>query len=153
MVRIYTDRKAFNAGEIILDNDAFFGANIVLDELRGQSERIMDEIDRARVLDFDTGAIKTPYGVTDIFSLSTGCKTVLNYLHLVRHRNKYPDMKAILGTECGQNALEALFRSIEILKVDLIVVVEHRNNIEDCSERDYYINDRKEAVKSLYFID
>ena len=67
------------------------------------------------MLDRNTGAISTPFGVTDIYHLSTGCKVVLFYLYMqTLGRDKF-DSYILEITECGGNALRCLFRCVEIL--------------------------------------
>lgn len=66
----------------------------------------MLDIDNAKLIDKRTGKIETPYGITDIKDLSTGCKTVLNYIFMVENPEMYSIVKAINATECGWNALE-----------------------------------------------
>ena len=78
MIRLYRDKAKFDRESILLDNESFFINNVSAKCLGDASLRVMNKIDGASLLDANTGTIQTPYGVTDINNLSTGCKTVLN---------------------------------------------------------------------------
>lgn len=149
MIRLYTSRKYFKLEELIIDNESFFSNNvapITLDEL---SLEVIGNIDKASMLDKRIGTIQTPYGITSVDSLSTGCKTVLNYLFLVNNKIEYDSIKAIDATECGWNAIEELFRMIETTKYDLGIIIEHNNKLYRCSDREYLV-DNKEIIHSMF---
>ena len=78
MVRLYTSGKYFKDNEIIIDNDSFFNNNVSAKSLSENSIKVMEEVDHAKLLDQNIGKIETPYGITGIQDLSTGCKTILN---------------------------------------------------------------------------
>lgn len=83
MIRIYRDRSKFKEENILLDNEAFFNNNVSPKNLNKVSLRIMKDIDKADLIDSNIGTIQTPYGITGIDSLSTGCKTVINYIVII----------------------------------------------------------------------
>lgn len=76
---------------------------------------IMQSIDRASYLDANSGAVQTPYGLTSIKNLSTGCKTVLIAKWML---SKFCNTNSNAGqnqffiinaNECGANALKVMF--------------------------------------------
>ena len=87
--------------EYIAPNDVFFDQNTA-SKLDEQAKTIIKQIDGAELISQYT--IRSIFnGVTlDIDRLSSGCKTVLNVLY-------YPD-KLFCLKECGDNALEVLYR-------------------------------------------
>ena len=82
MVRLYTSGKYFKDNEIIIDNDSFFNNNVSAKSLSENSIKVMEEVDHAKLLDQNIGKIGTPYSITGIQDLSTGCKTILNCIFL-----------------------------------------------------------------------
>lgn len=149
MIRIYTSLKYFESREIIIDNEAFF-KNISTSDLSPEYLALMKTIDKAEFLDVKTGKIETPYGIGNIWDLSTGCKTALNILYLYTC-NKFPTVKAINITECGVNALEEIFNTVEDHNIKLDLVLEHDDSTFKCKERNYLING-KYNVNQLAFI-
>ena len=87
--------------EYIALNDVFFDQNTA-SKLDEQAKTIIKQIDGAEIISQYT--IRSIFnGVTlDVDRLSSGCKTVLNVLY-------YPD-KVFCLKECGDNALEVLYR-------------------------------------------
>ena len=149
MIRLYRDKAKFDRESILLDNESFFMNNVSAKWLGDASLRVMNKIDGASLLDANTGTIQTPYGVTDINNLSTGCKTVLNYIFIKENRERYKDVLAIDATECGWNSLEELFRAIEEGGYDIGVILEHRNKLLKCSKRTYKVDDCQ-VIDSLF---
>lgn len=85
MVRLYTSGKYFKDNEIIIDNDSFL-ITMYLQKPFRNSIKVMEEVDHAKLLDQNIGKIETPYGITGIQDLSTGCKTILNCIFCKRTR-------------------------------------------------------------------
>ena len=140
MVKVYNSVDFFDEKEILFDSEAFFdGAARNFDE---DNLNVMKRIDKAVLLDKDMGAIKTPFGICRLEDLSTGCKTVLSLIEIIKNK-KYANIKAINVTECGYNAIEEIFEIIENSNRDMGVVIEHDNFLYKCRERDYLINDKK----------
>lgn len=102
MITIFKDKNDIPRNMDYVElNDVFFNQNTVsvLDERAGS---IIEQIDHSELIGkykirsrFDDVAL-------DIDKLSAGCKTVLNLLY-------YPD-KVFCLKECGNNALEVLYR-------------------------------------------
>ena len=150
MINIYKSGTNFKGDEIILDNESFFNNNVSARSLTDMSLTVMNEIDKAVLLDKKSGKIETPYGITGIRDLSTGCKTVLNYIFIKENTEKYPNVKAIDGTECGWNALDKLFDIIEKEHDSkIIIVLQHDNDLYKCQDRKYCI-DGITQIDTLY---
>lgn len=148
MINIYTDYDKYDTQAVILDNDAYFDENVVANTFGELEKNIIKKIDNAEVIDFNTGAIKTPRGIGALEDLSTGCKTVLNYIYLQKH-NIFT-IKAIDASQCGTNALEELFSTMEIVEYPIDIVLRHKDELFKCGERDYKINNRREIKNLLY---
>lgn len=150
-VRIYISSRKytfFKLDEILQDNDSFFSSiKINLDDT---AIRVIKIIDKAEVIDKPKGLIRTPFGETTVDNLSTGCKTVLNYLHLTQHPEEYRHIKAIDATCCGWNALEELFKQIQNTGYDIAVILKHENKLYNCSIRDYMVNNTNKITDLLW---
>jgi hypothetical protein len=151
MINLYKSIRFFSDNEILIDNDSFFNNNISAKSLQNEkSLGVMSIIDNAKLLDNRFGKIETPFGITDISSLSLGCKTVLNYIFIHNKPDLYPNIKAINATECGWNALEELFKAVESNKDNKIaIIVEHDNDLFKCADREYCINGEKLVYSSF----
>jgi len=147
MIKIYTYINKLARESVVVDNEAFFGMNISARGLSNRSLEVMREIDRAELLDRRTGKIETPYGICGLEGLSTGCKTILNYIHITENRDKYKKVKAINATECGWNALDNLFRQLDTDNSDIIIVLEHTDDIELCEDRECLVNNKFRVTK------
>lgn len=101
MITIFKNKQDIPAQmEYVEINDVFFNQNTVtrIDE---QAEKIIKEIDGAKLITKYKISSKFNEVVLDIDKLSAGCKTVLNVLY-------YPD-KVFCLKECGSNALEFIY--------------------------------------------
>ena len=143
MVRLYTSGKYFKDNEIIIDNDSFFNNNVSAKSLSENSIKVMEEVDHAKLLD---------HGITGIQDLSTGCKTILNCIFLQENQKVYPTVRAINATECGKNALEQLFCYIDKTNMDIGIVLEHEDEIYECGNREYLINDSERITDLLFMV-
>ena len=120
------------------DVESFFDYKISAETLDDYDIEIMKKVDNAKLIDKKLGTIKTPFGVTDITHLSTGCKTVLCYSYLFKEGQK--DI-IIDVTECGYNALDVLFEYVDRMKDDKSVfLLRHKQGLTKCKDRDYKIN-------------
>lgn len=101
MITIFKNKQDIPSQmEYIELNDVFFNQNTVtrIDE---RAEKIIEEIDGAKLINRYKISSKFNEVALDIDRLSAGCKTVLNVLY-------YPD-KVFCLKECGSNALELLY--------------------------------------------
>ena len=151
MVKIYKSLSYFDMANILYDNEGFFNNNINGKRLNNDSNEVMQRIDKSELIDINLSTIKTPYGVCNIKCLSTGCKTVLNTIYIMEHKKEYEYVKAINATECGWNALDVLFDIIDRNAYNIALIIEHKNDLFHCSERDYLINGDKQ-IKNLLWI-
>lgn len=140
MINIVT--KVGNNDRVISDPNSYFDIKVKPD-IRNFGELdlyAMDKIDNAKLLDSNTGSMVTNYGVTDVFRLSSGCKTVLSYLYMMRHRDTQGN-KVLDITYCGANAIEVLFQCADKLNDSkTIFLLNHTNNLRSVEDRDYSVN-------------
>lgn len=154
MIRISTTSDGYSVKNAVLDNESFF-TQVVLDEF-GELQKYVDdviwEIDKAKIVDTDKDIVVTPFGPCLSWKLSTGCKTVLNYMWVKAHKTDYNYIKAVYATEAGANALEILFRIMDELNdSDTEIILEHKNKLFNCSKRDYLINDTRK-IRNLILL-
>lgn len=151
MVKIYTSKKYFRPEEILIDNESFFDNTVTAKSFDELSLDVIMNIDKAKLIDRNIGTIETPFGITSIDNVSTGCKAVLNYIYISNNKISYRDIKAIDATECGWNAIEELFKAIERKKYELGVIIEHDNKLFHCSDRDYLVDNKRQIHSLLDF--
>lgn len=135
MIDIYTYYpKDSTDNNTIIDNDLYLSEKIRADMLDDIGKAVMNDIDSAILLDSNNGCIETPFGITCIENMSTGCKTVLNYMY-ADESYEYINVNG-----CGENALELLFKIIDsgIYKNRKLILFNH--NVGECSHRDYNIH-------------
>lgn len=153
MIRVFTSEEGFNPENIVEDNEAFFLTYFKMYRMGEDEIETIKKIDSAEIIDFDNGILKTPFGVTGIINLSTGCKTVLNYITIAKHREEFKDIRAINVTESGANAIEMIFEFMEKYKDESVdVILEHEDGLYKCKERDYLINGTRlcRSIRFLY---
>lgn len=151
MINIHTEKGLFK-GKLINDCEAFFKLYVRSFDFGELDEEVMKNIDNAVFIDKDGGVIKTPHGITLVTSLSTGCKVVLTYLHVVRNKEQFSEI-CIDVTECGWNALEELFRCADSFSNNdnVVFLLRHINGLYNCSERNFLINNKR-SVTNLMFM-
>lgn len=113
MIYLYTDYKGL-INKAISDHNAIFSKFTVpygLDEIDLQ---YMKEIDRAEIINFDTLAIKTPFGITSLENISQGLKILLNIRYLSKTGNTQNLVDII---SCGDNILPYIVK--ESYKYDI----------------------------------
>lgn len=144
MIQIYTSEDNLKGRDIIRDSESFFKTTVPIENFEEKELEAMMKIDEAKLLDIKLGMILTPFGITTVNCLSTGCKVILNYLFLyksIEYRDYILDV-----TECGANALECLFYFMEQQNDSkTILLLRHRNGIAKCGKRSYLINGKKEV--------
>ncbi|MFR8845589.1 MAG: hypothetical protein ACLVGL_11340 [Waltera sp.] len=126
MVRLYTSGKYFKDNEIIIDNDSFLITMYLQKAFPKILLRSWKKLTMQSYWIRISGKIETPYGITGIQDLSTGCKTILNCIFLQENQKVYPTVRAINATECGKNALEQLFCYIDKTNMDIGIVLSMR---------------------------
>lgn len=101
MITIFKNKKDIPQNlEYVELNDIYFNQNTAL-KLDEKAEKIIEEIDGAKLISKFKIRSKFNDIVLDVDKLSAGCKTVLNVIY-------NPD-KVFCLKECGNNALEILF--------------------------------------------
>ena len=58
--------------DFIMNVDDYFNLFVLPSELDATDEKIMYEIDKAKLLDKELGTIRTPFGITSLEHLSSG---------------------------------------------------------------------------------
>ena len=102
VITIFKNKKDIPQGmEYIELNDLYFNQHTA-SQLDGRAEQAIATIDQARMISRYKICSKFNDLVVDVDKLSAGCKTVLNVLY-------NPD-KVFCLKECGNNALEVLYR-------------------------------------------
>ena len=149
MLEIY-DKTELLPKRIKLINDCEVAFNLYVD-FKGFTEdelTVMKEIDSAVFVDQNLGTIVTKFGVTTVDSLSSGCKTVLLYLTMVKSSTVEFKEYALDITECGINAINALIDIIDKYPTKVPLVLRHENiaGAKDCS----FLSNGVKEVNSLY---
>ncbi len=135
VVKLYTDISKFSALPIVDDCEATFRALVTAKYFTNIDLDVMWRIDSAKLMDRNTGLVKTSFGLTTINNLSTGCKTALLYLHLGRKGS--PVVLSLL--ECGWNAMDVIF---SLQQYDCVkMYIQHEDGLINCARRNYLIND------------
>lgn len=148
-INIYTNYMNLELKDILIDNDAYFNENILSHDFGELELQAMQKIDGASILDKEQGTIRTPRGITSIDKLSTGCKTILNYLSIIK--KPVYEFKVINVTQCGWNALEEIFEIEDDKKSGIGFLLLHKDSLFHCKERNYVINNDKH-IQNLLFI-
>jgi len=152
MIEIYTDYEEFDIKKILLDNDSFFNINVTARDFSELEEDTMRVVDNAELLDRETGAIKTKRGITNLENLSTGCKTILNYLFILKNCWYLDRYNAIDISSCGNNAIEQMFKVAEKFDGGSIpLILRHKDKVHKCGKREYLVDGR--MLTDLAYID
>ena len=95
----------------ILSNDTWFDkVRTDRDFLKKHEESVIFSVDKAKINDYNTLSIVTPFGATDITKISTGCKTLLNILYLLEKGNGNTELVNI--TEAGDSVVDRIFEVV-----------------------------------------
>lgn len=140
MIKIYTSYNNIDKGQVIENPEAFFNGYITSEDFAEKDFEVMKIIDNAELLDKQLGTIKTPRGITSIDNLSTGCKTVLTYIYILKHSETNKTFLEL--SYCGANAIDHLFDLVGH-EDKIKFILRHKDRIYECKERDYLINDKK----------
>jgi hypothetical protein len=120
MLKIYSKAENLPKPVVTSHNEVFFRRNFRFADLSPLDFDVIENIDNALIYKDDT--FKTPFGLTQIKNLSTGCKTVLNAIH-------NPD-KVFNFAECGGNALSELVRVCTLMDCDISIYLPRYRSIE-----------------------
>ena len=110
-VYIYTKKKYFVQCHI-MSHDLWFRRVMYDREFLKQQKDIIWKIDKAKVTDYKTLQIVTPYGQTEVDNLSTGLKAILNVRYVMQKDNVSTQRVLICADDCGDNILPYLFQDI-----------------------------------------
>lgn len=78
----------------------------------------MKKIDGAEIIDENLGTIKTPLGITSMWNLSSGLKTLLYVRKLIQEGNT--DKPVFVGS-AGENALELIFKEADNTGLPMVI--------------------------------
>lgn len=143
MITIYKNKKDIPEHmEYIELNDIFFNQNTA-QKLDIHAQKVIEEIDRARLLGKYKIESRFNQVTLDIDCLSTGCKTVLNVFY-------YPD-KVFCMKECGNNALEILYQFEEgSVYSDYAVIPFEMAKVMVCSGTEKRVIEDNEELKAWW---
>ena len=147
MINIYKSLQGLDEQTVIADAEAFFNGYITSKHFGDEEAEAMRRIDHAELLDRETNTVKTPRGVTSIDNLSTGCKTAIVYIYLLRNKG-HQNIIDVSG--CGLNALDFIFDLAEKHAAEIGFVLRHKDNVFQCKERDYMVNGDKHITNLAY---
>lgn len=114
MINIYTDIKFCKGySRFMTRHDAWFSRNLSEFYDAGKlpcfyTKEILDaikSIDKAEVLDYNLGTICTPYGITSVENLSTGCKA---YINVLLHKMYSEETVCVDTRELGYNVISRI---------------------------------------------
>lgn len=153
MINIWTDKSLITKDcDFFEDCDSFVNSFVSSTEFSDRDFSAIRIIDGAVVTDINLGEVKTPYGLTNIENLSSGCKTVLTYLHILKKKDMASNRAVINITESGVNALNVLFDfADEDSRSDIVFYLGYVNKLSDCVQKDYLVNN-SDMVSNLALV-
>lgn len=121
MINLYVDmQNATKTGKRIIEiNDIEFEERVSKDNITELDKQFMCQIDKVSETNGDF--ILTPFGATDLYHLSTGCKTIININHILNQIG-YTDYPIVDITECGENVIELIFNLIDNTTIEVILM-------------------------------
>lgn len=142
MINIFvTSKSAKESGKLIIDtNDREFDKEISPKSITDTDIKFMQQIDK--VSKTDGQSITTPRGTTDLYHLSTGCKTIIIINHILNQIG-YSGYPIVDITECGENVIKEIFRLID--NTEIHVILKH-SYISSIPENEYTFNVIGESV-------
>jgi hypothetical protein len=140
MVRLYTDSKLLGDTYVLgsANMKAFFILKVGAAGVTADGSKCIEEIDRAVFVKGCNDAVRTPFGVTGLENLSTGCLTVLNLLYIKENGLNI----AVDVTGCGSNALNFAFEHAD--SGDIPLVLRHLD-VSRCWHRSFLVNGEQRA--------
>lgn len=137
MVRLYTNKHYLNI-PVIDKNNSYFMVKVGASGITDAGIECIRKVDNAELIDRSIGTVSTPFGVTGVDNLSTGCQTLLNLLYVRdNHLNVGVDV-----TGCGTNALDIAFEIADGTDIPLVL---RYLSVSKCKNRNYIVNDRGKA--------
>lgn len=141
MIEIYNKKELLPPGrKLIVNNETVFPGLVNIREFTEDDYAVIKLIDNAELIDENTGSIQTPFGITEIGELSSGCKTVLNYLGITRHLDYWENPPMLDISECGANALDVLFDIVEKHPSGVLFFLRHTDKLFKCKTREFLFN-------------
>lgn len=111
MVTIVTSKRVKPLNVDIFENDGEFISTLKDSDFLRDNAQLLWKYDRAKITDYSTMMMQTPYGSTFVDNLSTGLKTLLNIKYWLYVKKKTSFVVNI--TECGENVLEDIFKVVD----------------------------------------
>lgn len=137
MVRLYTN-KSFLDVPVIDKNNSYFMVKVGVRGITDAGIECIRKVDNAELIDRSIGTVATPFGVTSVENLSTGCQTLLNLLYV---RDNHLSV-GVDVTGCGTNALDIAFEIAD--GTDIPLVLRHLS-VSKCKNRNFIVNDKGKA--------
>lgn len=134
MIKIYNRIDLLGDKVLIKSMDAAFNADIIGAMLDVDDLSVMQEIDKAELLDMKLGSIKVPYGVCSLRNLSTGCKIVIYARYMIREG----DTRVLNASECGKNAFNLLCKYVD--DSNLLIYTNQCDCVEISNNYDFLLN-------------
>lgn len=97
-VYLYT-KKEYRKKCLIDSNDSWFNRTLQDTKFLISCQNLIYTIDKAKIINFKLRKIETPLGICSIDDLSTGLKTILNILFLLKQKST--DIVLVNVNECG----------------------------------------------------
>lgn len=137
-VRLYIGKKE-DFSFTIYSNDIWFYNNVMPNTSFLKScVKYIKEIDNAVIVDYKLMQAKSEKGVYSVKDFSTGLKTILNVVYLLRKKDKTPII--VNATECGDKVMNILFEIVNNSRIGLYIT---HDILEMSEDFQYYVNDKK----------
>ena len=141
MVRIFTNKNLLGDVPIIPSDGAkgYFLFNVGAVGIKKDGVECIYRVDNAEFLPDSRDMLRTPFGITGVGNLSTGCHTVLNLLYV-------RDNKLNVGvdvTGCGANALDLAFEYADGTGIPLVL---RYLSVSQCKSRKFLVNGKHEVT-------
>ena len=149
MIKIYTSTKDMSL-KLIKSIEEFFKQHIKKEDLTIEDLSAIDKIDKGTFIE-NTYLIDTPFGVTEFYNISDGCKTIIVTRYIIKNNMK----QAINLNNCGKNALIEFFLNFIDLDSNIECFISYNGNfIEDnlsneIRKKQVYLNDNKVKLENI----
>ena len=128
------------------DIESMFDLHLNSKDFDSDDLDIIQKVDKALLIDRSTGLVQTPFGLTSLRNLSTGCKTVLVYNYCRKNNID----KIINITESGANALDVLFDLMcKYNDSCTILYLGHYNLLDSIKDHEYNVDGKVGTVLCL----